>query len=130
MAIYGIGTDLCNISRVGKAAENRRFVEKILHPLEVVEYERRAARHQRQAIRFLASRFAAKEALSKAMGTGFRAPMAWHGCSVLPDAQGKPVAQCYGDLQVWMEERGLQVHVSLSDEVEYCLAFCILEQNT
>lgn len=130
MSVYGIGSDLCSIARVAHAAENVRFAQKILHPQEYTVYQQRQTRHPQQGLRFLASRFAAKEALSKAMGTGFRAPVAWHTCSVLPDPCGKPILTCYDSLSVWMAERGLHVHISLSDEVEYCLAFCILEHKT
>lgn len=129
MSIYGIGTDLCSINRIAHAAESARFAQKILHPQEYALYQQRQLRNPQQGLRFIASRFAAKEALSKAMGTGFRAPMAWHTCSILPATDGRPVLTCYGSLLAWMTERGLHAQLSLSDEVEYCLAFCILEHK-
>lgn len=92
-------------------------------------YRQRRQRNAQRGTRFLASRFAAKEALFKAMGTGLRAPAAWHACHVLPDALDKPVLTCNGALHNWMVERRLHAQISLSDEADFCLAFCILEQT-
>ena len=75
-----------------------------------------------------AKRFAAKEAFSKALGTGFRPPMSWHGLQVMNDEQGKPVAVAGGELRDYLEAHQLQAHISLSDEADYAVAFVILEK--
>ncbi|HEX8786068.1 MAG TPA: holo-ACP synthase, partial [Telluria sp.] len=75
--IYGIGTDIVQISRVEAAVarSGERFAEKILGPEELVKYHARRARSEVRGLRFLATRFSAKEAFSKAIGLGMRMPM-------------------------------------------------------
>jgi len=77
--IYGIGTDIVQISRVKAALERSgpRFAEKILGPEELVKYHARRAKNEVRGLRFLATRFSAKEAFSKAIGLGMRMPMTW-----------------------------------------------------
>lgn len=129
--IVGIGTDIVQIARIQTSCERHgsAFVQKILGADEYQEYQRRAAKSTLRATRYLASRFAAKEAFSKAMGCGFRAPMSWHGLQVLNDELGKPVIQLAPLLAAWMTERKLQAHISLSDEQDYALAFVIFERD-
>ena len=77
--IAGIGTDIIRIDRIAAALERHgdRFAEKILGPQELEKYHRRKAKVEARGIRFLATRFAAKEAFSKAIGLGMRMPMTW-----------------------------------------------------
>ena len=129
--IYGIGTDILQISRVEAALKRNgdRFAGKILGPQEMEKYLRRKAKVEVRGIRFLATRFAAKEAFSKAIGMGMRMPMTWRAMQVLNDPSGKPVVVCSGALQQWMEERGLSAQVSITDEEEYAVAFVIVEKS-
>ncbi len=129
--IYGIGTDILQISRVDAALKRNgdRFAGKILGPQEMEKYLRRKAKVEVRGIRFLATRFAAKEAFSKAIGMGMRMPMTWRAMQVLNDPSGKPVVVCSGALQQWMEERGLSAQVSITDEAEYAVAFVIVEKS-
>lgn len=129
--IYGIGTDIVQVSRVeGVLARNAdRFAEKILGPEELEKYLARKATAEARGLRFLATRFAAKEAFSKAIGLGMNMPMTWRAMQTLNNPGGKPVAVASGALKQFMEEHGLTAQISISDEVEYALAFVIVEKK-
>ncbi len=129
--IYGVGTDIIQISRVEGALGRHgdRFAERILGPEELVRYHRRKDKVAARGIRFLATRFAAKEAFSKAIGLGMRMPMTWRGMQVLNAPSGKPVPVCSGVLQEFMEQNGLTAQVSITDESDYAVAFVVVEQN-
>ena len=127
--IYGIGTDIVQIARI-EAALNRhgdRFAEKILHPDELKIFHGRRALSSFRGIRFLATRFAAKEAFSKAIGTGIQLPMSWHAMQICNNPIGQPSIVTSGVLQTWMQQKQLIARVSLSDEIAYALAFVIVE---
>lgn len=129
--IYGIGTDIIQISRVeaALARNGERFAEKILGPEELEKYRRRKAKVEARGIRFLATRFAAKEAFSKAIGLGMRMPMTWRAMQTLNAASGKPIAVTSGALKEFMEQNGLTAQVSITDEAEYAVAFVIVEKK-
>lgn len=129
--IYGIGTDIIQISRIEAALERNgeRFAEKILGPEELEKYLRRKAKVEARGIRFLATRFAAKEAFSKAIGLGMRMPMTWRAMQTLNAASGKPVAVTNGALKEFMERNGLTAQVSITDEADYAVAFVIVEKQ-
>jgi holo-[acyl-carrier protein] synthase len=123
--IVGIGTDLVEIARVELALERHgdRFARKILVERE---YERFAV-HRKPAA-YLAKRFAAKEAFSKAMGTGIRAPVNWQNIGVVNHASGRPYLELSEALAELLRRRGIRdVHVSLTDERGMAAAFVILE---
>ena len=128
--IYGIGTDLIQISRIEAALGRHgdRFAEKILGPEELEKYRRRKAKVEARGIRFLATRFAAKEAFSKALGLGMRMPMTWRAMQTLNAPSGRPVAVTSGVLKEFMEKNGLSAQVSITDEAEYAVAFVIVEK--
>lgn len=129
--IYGIGTDIIRISRIEAALARNgdRFAEKILGPEELEKYRRRKAKVEARGIRFLATRFAAKEAFSKALGLGMHMPMTWRAMQTLNAPSGKPVAVMSGALREWMEQQGLTTLVSITDEAEYAVAFVIVEKK-
>ncbi|MFC0350800.1 holo-ACP synthase [Undibacterium danionis] len=129
--IFGIGTDIVKISRIQSALENKRerFPEKILGADELLVYQERFAQSQRRATLYLATRFAAKEAFAKAIGLGVRHPMNWHSLQIISGELGRPELQWQGDLALWMQERGLSAHVSLSDEDDFAVAYVIIEKN-
>ncbi|MFZ9537938.1 MAG: holo-ACP synthase, partial [Burkholderiaceae bacterium] len=104
-----------------------RFAKRVLGPQELEVFHRRLQRHQRQGVHYLAKRFAAKEAFSKAMGLGLRSPMLMPRLEVLNDRSGKPYAKAHGDLAAWLDTRGIKAHVSISDEQDAAIAFVILE---
>jgi len=127
--IYGIGTDIVQISRMhdALARNGERFAEKILGPDELAIYRERKALVEARGLRYLATRFAAKEAFSKAVGMGMRDPMNWHAVQALNNEQGQPVIQANGNMLAWMQERSLRARISVSDETDYAIAFVIIE---
>jgi len=129
--IYGIGTDIIQISRIeaALARHGERFAEKVLGPQELEKYRRRKDKVAVRGLRFLATRFAAKEAFSKAIGLGLRMPMTWRALQTLNAPSGKPVLLASGALQEFMEQNGLSAQVSITDEADYAVAFVIVEKN-
>ena len=129
--IYGIGTDIIQISRIEAALERNgdRFAEKILGPEELDKYHRRKSKVEARGIQFLATRFAAKEAFSKAIGLGMRMPMTWRAMQILNAVSGKPVVVTSGALKEFMEQNGLIAQVSITDEADYAVAFVIVEKK-
>ena len=85
--IFGIGTDLCDVRRITAtlARKGDRFAEKVLGPDELKVFHARRAKVDGRGIRFLATRFSAKEAFSKAVGMGLHMPMTWRSCEILND---------------------------------------------
>lgn len=125
--IRGIGVDLVSIPRIAEvlARHGERFARRILSPPEWSAFVA-AERPER----LLAKRFAAKEALAKALGTGLREPMGFQSVSIEHDALGKPALRVHGALQNYIEQRGIgAMHLSLSDEREATVAFVLLESQ-
>ena len=123
--IYGVGTDVVEIRRVEKALARfgERFARRILCEPEL----KRFATHRLPAA-YLAKRFAAKEAFTKALGTGIHAPANWHGVWVTNLKSGKPVLEFSSALKELLAKRGVtHAHVSLSDERGVAFATVILE---
>jgi holo-[acyl-carrier protein] synthase len=130
MQIYGIGTDIVQISRIEAAlGRNERFAEKVLGPQELEKFQRRRAKNELRGKRFLATRFSAKEAFSKAIGLGIHMPMTWRSCQILNDPSGKPVIVCSGALEQFMQEHKLSAQVTISDEADYGVAFVIVTRE-
>ena len=129
--IYGIGTDLCDIRRIAATLERRgeRFAEKVLGPRELAVWRARGARAEARGLCYLATRFSAKEAFSKAIGLGMRWPMSWRACEVLNAPSGKPEIALSGALAAWCAERRLDAHVTVTDESDYAAAFVVVEQR-
>lgn len=129
--IYGIGTDIIQISRIQRAITRHgdRFAEKILGPDELEKYRYRTEKVAARGIRFLATRFAVKEAFSKAIGLGMHMPMTWRAVQTLNAPSGKPVPRFSGDLKDFMEQNGLIAQVSITDEADYAVAFVIVEKQ-
>ena len=134
--IYGIGTDICDIRRIQVSLDRHgeRFAQKILNDTEFLLWQARSARWPERGVRYLATRFSAKEAFSKAIGLGMRMPMTWRLCeiakspAVAPDS-GKPTVVLHGVLKHWFEARGLKAHLSLTDETDYAASFCVVEHR-
>ena len=132
--IYGIGTDVVLVRRIEGLLDRygERFARRVLGPEELAEYQRRAGRGAHgagYAARYLAKRFAAKEAFSKALGLGLRGPMTLLSLQILNDPRGKPVAVARKALEPYLRARRLVAHVSLSDEVDSAMAFVIIEHE-
>ncbi|TFW14896.1 holo-ACP synthase [Massilia arenosa] len=128
--MYGIGTDIVQISRIEAAlGRSERFAEKILGPQELEKFRVRRAKHEARGLRFLATRFSAKEAFSKAIGLGMRMPMTWRSAQMLNAPSGKPVIVCSGALEEFMRQNRLSAQVTISDEADYGVAFVIVTQE-
>jgi holo-[acyl-carrier protein] synthase len=122
--IIGIGTDIIAISRIKKAIEaNEHFVDKIYTPQEIAYCSSRA--HKAESY---AARFAAKEAVMKALGTGWDGIVNWVDIEVLPDEKGCPQVSLQGGAKQLSQNKGVkEVHVSLSHEKDYAVAYVVLE---
>ncbi len=127
--IYGVGTDVCDIRRIRASLERHgeRFAAKVLSANELATWKARGARWPERGVRYLATRFSAKEAFSKAVGLGMRMPMTWRLCEIANQASGAPVVVLHGALKTWFETKGLRAQLSLSDETDYAVSFCIVE---
>jgi holo-[acyl-carrier protein] synthase len=123
--IYGIGTDIVAVARLRGFWERHgdKALERLLAPQEIDEFARAADKG-----RFLAKRFAAKEAFSKALGTGVRPPATLTAIGVGHDDLGKPELVFHGQLEKMLKNKNLIAHLSISDEAEYAVAYVILEQ--
>ena len=123
--IRGVGTDVVSIERVEAALARfgERFVNRILTPDERVRYA-----GTREKASHLAKRFAAKEAFSKAIGTGIRLPFRWHSVSVGRDGRGKPGLLPSPDMARHLADIGVKAsHLSLTDDAGLAMAFVVLE---
>jgi holo-[acyl-carrier protein] synthase len=129
--IHGIGTDIVKIARVEAALgrHGEHFAARILGAEELAVFHTRYKANAWRGVRYLATRFAAKEAFAKATGFGMRMPMCWHAMQALNGPQGEPTAVCSGALKEFMDNKQLSAKLSISDEAEYALAFVILEQT-
>ena len=129
--IYGIGTDICDIRRIRASVERHgeRFAKKVLTEHELQVWKARSARWPERGIQYLATRFSAKEAFSKAVGLGMRMPMTWRSCEISNLPSGQPTIVLHGALKTWFEAKGLRAHITMSDESEYAASFCVVERS-
>ena len=127
--MYGIGTDICDIRRIRASLERHgdRFAARVLSERELATWRTRSARWPERGVRYLATRFSAKEAFSKAIGLGMRMPMSWRLCEIANLSSGAPVVVRHGGLKSWFEAKGLQAQITLSDETDYAVSFCVVE---
>jgi holo-[acyl-carrier protein] synthase len=129
--IVGIGTDICDIRRLRATLARRgdRFAEKVLGPAELLVFQARRARAEVRGVAYLATRFSAKEAFSKAIGLGLRMPMTWRACETLNLPSGAPFIQLNGELAQWFAARRLRAHVTVTDETDYAATFVVVESE-
>lgn len=125
--IAGIGTDLILVERMDRVW--RRHGDRLCaHILSAVE--QREFKNVHDPARWLAKRWAAKEAFGKAAGTGMRAPVKWAAISIVHDSLGRPSFEFGPFLQAWLHKRGIDhTHLSISDERDIACAFVVIEQN-
>jgi holo-[acyl-carrier protein] synthase len=123
--IFGIGTDIVEVTRIEHSLTQfgDEFAKRILAPSELESYQ-----NSKIKARFLAKRFAAKEAFSKALGTGIRAPVSFQNIAVSHDALGKPILVLADELQIFVQTKRISnMHISISDEKNLAAAFVVLE---
>ena len=127
--IFGVGTDICDVRRIRAVLARRgdAFAERVLGAHEIAVFRSRRAQLEERGVRYLATRFSAKEAFSKAIGMGMRMPMTWRHCEVVKAPSGKPEIRLHGALAEWFDARGLQAHVSVTDETDYAASFVVVE---
>ncbi|WLI75951.1 holo-ACP synthase [Kosakonia sp. H02] len=125
MAILGLGTDIVEIARIEAviARSGDRLAKRVLSANEWALYQA----HQ-QPVRFLAKRFAVKEAAAKALGTGIRNGLAFNQFEVFNDELGKPSLRLWDEAQRMAQRLGVRsMHVTLADERHYACATVIIE---
>ncbi|WP_028358009.1 holo-ACP synthase [Brackiella oedipodis] len=129
--IAGIGTDLIYIDRIRASYQQfgDKFVRRILGAQEIQKFQQRYARDPQRGMRFLATRFAAKEAFSKAIGLGMHSPMRWSAMQTLNDPSGKPIVVLSEPLLSWYQQKFGVAHVSLTDESDLAMAYVIIESK-
>lgn len=123
--IYGIGTDIVEVTRIEHSITQfgDDFAKRILAESEFSSYL-----DSKIKARFLAKRFAAKEAFSKALGTGLRPPATFQNISVAHDDLGKPILKLSNELQAFLHSKHiLHMHITISDEKNLAVAFVVLE---
>lgn len=127
--VVGIGTDILKIDRLIASYKrtNGRLAERILGADEFEVFKRRLARNQSRGMAYLATRFAAKEAFSKAIGLGMRTPMSWRALQTLNDLSGKPVLTYSGSLKDFMEQKQWHGMVTITDEHDLAVAFVVVQ---
>ena len=126
--IYGIGIDVVETDRVARLLEQygERFAKRVLTSREWPAYEKTA-----KPVLFVANRFAAKEAFSKAMGTGFHYPVTLQSISIVQNKAGKPGLEFHPNLERLVKERGIVGHhVTISDEKTLACACVVLETDS
>lgn len=121
--IYGIGTDMATVARIEKSMARPGFMERLFGPQELELFQKRGMRAET-----VAANFAAKEALSKALGTGL-AGFVWTQAQALRTQTGAPVFAFSGEAAQWMEAQGLTAHLSLTHEGGFAAAFVVLEKT-
>lgn len=123
--ILGIGTDIIKVDRLQRSIEkNERFAEKVFTTAEISYCEARASKYQSYA-----ARFAAKEAVMKAIGTGWDGTINWTDIEVVLDHLGKPGILCHGATLAFMDKHRItHIHLSLSHEQDYAVAYVVLEK--
>ena len=125
MSIFGVGIDIVQIERMERSIDKHgeKFINKILHPNEIELID-----SLKNKPRYLAKRFAAKEAFAKALGTGIVEGVTLPRIEIVNDEQGKPLICLHGDTKSKIEEKGINhIFLSISDEKEYAVAQVILE---
>ena len=130
MKIFGIGTDIVNIKRMEKSIKKSRnnFINKVFSKNEILYCERK-----KNPFSYYAKRFAAKEALSKALGTGIRRDIKFKDIEIRNDSYGKPSIWLKGDVDYYLKKKikrkKYSIHLSLSDDIPWAQATVIITYN-
>tara|TARA_B100001989_G_scaffold250053_1_gene226476 strand:+ start:500 stop:877 length:378 start_codon:yes stop_codon:yes gene_type:complete len=124
--IYGIGVDLCSIRRVQNIKDLNKFANKILTSDEIEYLD---TLDQKNSVNYLAKQFAAKEALSKALGTGLTGDVKLNLIEIDRDQSGKPYIKMNDHMKTLLSKIGVNsTFVSLADDSDYAVATVILER--
>ena len=124
--IFGIGTDIVEVERIKNLSSISKFAKKILSQKELNTFN---SLNKDQKVYFLSKQFAAKEAISKALGTGIGHEVSLNNIEILRDEKGKPFFNAINELSLLISDLGItKTHVSLADESNYAIAMVILEK--
>ena len=126
MSIFGVGTDIVQIARIKKAVlkHGDLFAERILSAEEQIQY---ASLNPHQQVHYLAKRFAGKEAVAKALGTGISKGVEFKQISITNNPAGQPIVSYLGVAQALVSQYQItQTHISLADERDFAVAFVTL----
>ena len=124
--IFGIGTDIVEVERIKNLSSISKFAKKILSKNELNTFN---SLNKDQQIYFISKQFAAKEAISKALGTGIGHEISLKNIEILRDEKGKPFFNAINELSAYLSNLGItKTHVSLSDESNYAIAMVIVEK--
>ncbi len=129
MQIYGIGTDIVKCARIANLWQQggENFARRILSAVELGIFTADIHKNTEKAVAFLAKRFAAKEAVAKALGTGFRDEVFLTHIGIVADSYGKPEVELYGATKEYVAGLGnLQITLSIADEEDYVVAFVVI----
>ena len=128
MQTLGIGVDIIENSRIKKSITNKKFIDRIFSHYEIIKSKKIINKTA-----YFSKRFAAKEAFSKALGTGFRKGLNFNDISVINDKYGKPSIKLNDKLKDIIKQRfktkNVSVYLSISDEKRHSIAFVILGKN-
>jgi len=130
--VLGLGCDILEVQRLEELLRKGRdsFIKRVLTPDELLEYERRAEKSAPRGDLFIATRYCAKEAFSKAMGTGVGAEFSFQDLSVLNAPSGQPFLVYSDSLRLWLESKRAFAKISISDERNYVISTVILYSKT
>jgi len=124
MSIHGIGSDIVNVARVKKALKNKNFKKKIFSTNEIKIIE-----NQSNRIANYAKRFAAKEAFSKALGTGISGGISFKDISINNDKKGKPYIDLLGNTKIIVQQnikKRYKIFLTITDEQKYAFAMVVI----
>lgn len=126
--ILGLGCDILEIQRIENLLRKGResFIKRVLTPEEITEYERRSDKSAPRGTLYIATRYCAKEAFSKAMGTGVGEHFSFQDLSILNDESGRPLLIYSTRLDLWLQSRKACAKISISDEQHYAMSTVIL----
>ena len=128
MTILGIGTDVVENQRIKNFIKNKKFIERVFSKKEI-----KLSKNYKNKSNFFSKRFAAKEALAKALGTGIRNGLNFKDISVLNDKLGKPKFQIIEKLKKILRKvfksKNVEIFLSLSDEKKYSIAFVVIQKK-
>ena len=128
MKIFGIGVDLVKNKRIKQSIKKKGFIEKIFSKKEIVYSQKTSNK-----VNFFAKRFAAKEAFSKALGTGFRGGISFKKIEILNDKMGKPYYYNSNNIKRIIYNRfklkSYDLFLSISDETDYSVAFTVIQKK-
>ena len=128
MQILGVGVDIVDKNRIKKSLKNKLFIKRIFTNSEIL-----LAKNKKDKITFYANRFAAKEAFSKSIGTGFRNDLSFKDISIAKDKLGKPIFTLTEKVKKIIRKkfkiRSFNFFLSISDEKKYSIAYVILQKK-